>query len=180
MRALIRSIDWPNTCFGAVESWSRTLRTMVSFLLASRFQMLLCWGPRFCQLYNDAFLPCLGTKHPRSLGQAASECWAEIWHIIAPLIETPFRGGEATWMEDLFLETHRHGFAEETHWTISFSPVADETAPNRIGGVAATLHEITEKVVGERRIALLRDIGACSAESKTAEQACSIAAGTLA
>src|SRR3954451_18887999 len=110
MGALMRSLNWSKTPIGAVESWSPTFRTMVRFLLANRFQMLLWWGPSFCQLYNDAFLPCLGTKHPKSLGQSASECWAEIWHIIGPLIETPFRGGEATWMDDIFLEMQRHGF----------------------------------------------------------------------
>src|SRR3981189_575099 len=81
IRALMRSIDWSKTPIGALEFWSPTLRTMVSFLLANRFQMLLWWGPSFCQFYNDAFLPCLGTKQPRSIGQPASECWAESWHI---------------------------------------------------------------------------------------------------
>lgn len=180
MGALMRGTDWSKTPIGPVESWSATLRMMVRFLLANGFQMLLCWGPNFCQLYNDAFQPCLGTKHPKAMGQPASECWAEIWPIIGPLIETPYRGGEATWSDDVMLEIHRRGFAEETHWTIAYSPVPDETAPSRIGGVAATAHEITEKVVGERRIAALRDLSARSAESKSAEEACSIAAETLA
>jgi PAS domain S-box-containing protein len=179
MGALMRSIDWADTSIGAVESWSPTLLTMVSFLLANRFQMLLWWGSGFCQLYNDAFRPFLGTKHPRSMGQLASDCWAEIWDIIGPLIETPFLGGGATGVEDLVLEIQRHGFAEETHWNVSSSAVADATAPTGIGGVAATVHEITEKVVGERRIVLLRDLGARSYEAKTAEDACSLAAETL-
>jgi hypothetical protein len=57
----------------------------VRLLLANRLQMVLWWGPKFCQLYNDAFWPALGTKHPRSMGQPASECWAVIWQIIGPL-----------------------------------------------------------------------------------------------
>jgi PAS domain S-box-containing protein len=180
VRALMRSINWSRTPIGAVDSWSPALRTMVSFLLANPFQMLLWWGPGFLQLYNDALVPSLGAKHPKSMGQRASECWAEIWHIIRPLIETPFRGGEATWLEDILLEIQRHDFVEETHWTMVHSPVADETAPKGIGGVAGIVREITEKVVTERRKELLRDLAARSAQAQTVNEACRVAAETLA
>ena len=83
-------------------------------------------------------------------------------------------------MEDIFLEMNRHGFIEETHWTIAYSPVPDDTVPSGIGGVLGTVHDITEKIVGDRRVVALRDLGARSAEAKTAEEACSIAAETLA
>jgi CheY-like chemotaxis protein len=109
-----------------------------------------------------------------------SECWEEIWQVIGPLIETPFHGGPPTWMEDLPLEINRHGFVEETHFTVAYSPVPDETVPSGIGGVLATVHEITEKVVGERRVVALRDLGARAGEAKTAEEACALAARTLA
>jgi PAS domain S-box-containing protein len=108
-----------------------------------------------------------------------SECWSEIWHVLQPLIDTPFNGGPSTWMDDIALEINRHGFVEETHFTIAYSPVPDETAPRGIGGVLATVHEITEQVIGERRITTLRDLGARSAEAKTAEEACAIAAAIL-
>jgi signal transduction histidine kinase len=152
---------------------------LVHLLLVNGFQLFLWWGPKFCQIYNDAAHPILGKKHPKSMGQPASECWAEIWHIIGPLIETPYRGGDPTWMEDILLEMNRHGFMEETHFTIAYSPVPDSTVPSKIGGVLGTVHEITEKVIGERRLMLLRNLGARSAEAKTAEEACVIAADTL-
>src|SRR6185503_198897 len=79
-----------------------------------------------------------------------------------------------------FLKINAHDFAEETHFSIAYSPVPDETAPGGIGGVLATMHEITEKVLGERRVVMLRDLGARSDEAKSAEEACSIAAETLA
>src|SRR6185437_16010891 len=129
------------------------------------------WGPDFCQFYNDAYRPILGTKHPRSLAQPVRECWSEIWHTLEPLIRTPFEGGPATWMEDIPLELNRHGFFEETHFTIAYSPVPDETAPRGFGGVLATVHEITDKVIGERRVHALRELGVHSAEPKSAEEA---------
>jgi PAS domain S-box-containing protein len=180
MGALMRSIDWAATPIGAVETWSPALRMMVGFMLANRFPLLLWWGPQYVSIYNDAYRPILGEKHPRAMGQPVKECWNEIWHILEPLIDTPFRGGPATWMEDLHLELNRHGFVEETHFTIAYSQVPDDTAPRGIGGVLATVHEITQKVVGERRTTILRDLGGRASEARTAEEACSIAADTLA
>src|SRR5678815_4646065 len=82
MGALMRSLDWSQTPIGAPETWSQSLRTMVKVLLANRFPLLLWWGPELCQLYNDAYRPVLGSKHPRSMGQPLRECWTEIWDII--------------------------------------------------------------------------------------------------
>jgi signal transduction histidine kinase len=174
------ALDWAQTPLGPPESWSPTLKTMTRFMLVNRFPMLLWWGPQFCQLYNDAYRPILGAKHPQFLGRPTEECWSEIWDILRPLIETPFNGGPATWMEDIQLELNRYGFTEETHFTIAYSPVPDETVASGIGGVLATVHEISEKVVGERRIVVLRDLGTRAVEAKTAEEACAVAATTLA
>ena len=175
----IRAYDWAQTAIGPIASWTPTLRTMVRFLLANRFPLLLWWGPQYVSIYNDAYRPVLGTKHPWALGKPVSECWSEIWHILQPLIDTPFYGGPPTWNDDIELEINRHGFVEETHFTIAYSPVPDEAAANGIGGVLATVTETTEKVVGERRIVVLRDLGNRAAEAKTAEEACAIAAETL-
>jgi PAS domain S-box-containing protein len=175
----IRTFDWSQTPFGPAESWSPALRTMVRVMLANRLPMLLWWGPQYVSIYNDAYRPVLGKKHPWALGQRVSECWKEIWHVLQPLIDTPFHGGPATWDEDILLVINRHGFAEETHWLIAYSPVPDESVPGGIGGVLATVHEITEKVLAERRMVALRDLGARPAEAKTAEAACAVAARTL-
>jgi PAS domain S-box-containing protein len=179
MGELIRAKDWSQTPLGPAASWSPALRMIVNFLLANRFPQLLWWGSEFCSIYNDAYIPILGTKHPWALGRPVSEVWNEIWHVLKPLIETPFSGGPATWMEDIPLEINRKGFFEETHFTIAYSPVPDESVRGGIGGVLATVHEITEKVVGERRVRALRDLGARSVEPKSAEEACIIVRETL-
>ena len=179
MGELIRSKDWAQTRLGPAANWSPALRMIVKFLLANRFPQLLWWGPEFCSIYNDAYIPILGTKHPWALGRPVSEVWNEIWHVLKPLIETPFSGGPATWMEDIPLEINRRGFFEETHFTIAYSPVPDDSVPSGIGGVLATVHEITDKIVGERRVRALSDLGARSGEPKTEDEACVIVVESL-
>ena len=74
MGAVMRATDWSKTPIGPVEAWSPTLRTTVSFLLANRFPLLLWWGSQYTSIYNDAYRPILGEKHPKSMGQPVSEC----------------------------------------------------------------------------------------------------------
>ncbi|MGB7150666.1 MAG: response regulator transcription factor, partial [Terriglobales bacterium] len=57
MGELIRETDWSRTPLGASSSWSPAFRMIVKFLLANRFPQLLWWGPEFCSVYNDAYIP---------------------------------------------------------------------------------------------------------------------------
>ncbi|HEX2670695.1 MAG TPA: histidine kinase dimerization/phospho-acceptor domain-containing protein, partial [Polyangiaceae bacterium] len=180
MGALIRGMRWQDTPLGSVLHWSPALRTMVGMLLGNRFPMLVLWGPNLIQLYNDAYRPILGDKHPRSLGQPCSECWPEIWPIVGPMIEAPFRGEPATWDDDLTLAITRRGFLEECHFKCAYNPIPDETVrPTGIGGVIAPAAETTEKVYGERQLKVLRELAMRTANEKNAEQACRAAASTL-
>jgi PAS domain S-box-containing protein len=179
MSELVRSFDWSATPLGAPENWSPALRAMVPILLANRFPQMLWWGPEYISIYNDAYRPILGLKHPRALGIPVRDCWSEIWDILQPLIDTPFKGGPPTWSDDFEFQLNRAGFIEETHFTVAYSAVPDDAAPGGIGGVLATVHEITEKVVGQRRTTVLRDLGARTAEARTAAEACVISAEML-
>ena len=180
MGELLRAFDWASTPIGSVESWPESLRTMVGVVLANPFPMLIWWGPDLRHLYNDAYRPILGAKHPASIGAPGREVWAEIWDILGPRALRVLLGGGATFDEDLHLPMDRYGYVEETYFTFSYSPIPDPDAPAGIGGVLVTCTETTPRVIGERRVRALRDLGARAAEAKTADEACAIAATTLA
>jgi hypothetical protein len=139
MAERVRAKDWSATPLGPMASWSPALRSTVDLILANRFPMLLWWGPDSISIYNDAYVPVLGVKHPQVLGVPVRECWSEIWDVLRPLILTPLHGGPSTWSEDLAVDIERYGFPEETHWTVAYSPVPDAAAPRGIGGVLATV-----------------------------------------
>ena len=179
MAARIQDFDWSKTPLGPPESWSAALRTTVGLITSNRFPMLLWWGPDYISIYNDAYVPILGLKHPDALGLPVRECWSEIWDVLKPLIDTPFNGGPSTWIEDFELHIRRSGTLEETHFTVAYSPVPDPAIPSGIGGVLATVHEISQKVVAERRVAILRDLGIEAAQS-TVEDTCRVAMQALA
>ena len=175
---LIREHDWSQTPLGSIDGWPQSLKTSLSICLASRFPIVLYWGPERVVLYNDAYRAILGTKHPWALGQRCSDCWAEIWDTIGPMLDGVVQTGDATWSNDLLLVLHRYGYAEECYFSFSFSPVRVEAGT--VGGIFTAVIETTDNIIGERRLRTLRDLAARAVDAKSEEDAYRIAAETLA
>ncbi|GAA4324571.1 sensor histidine kinase [Flaviaesturariibacter amylovorans] len=149
MGALIRSKDWSRTPLGPPETWPQSLRTTVSLLLNSQFPMFVWWGPELIALYNDAYVPIAGEKHPTMLGQSGRIAWEEIWSDLGSLVDSVF-AGISTWSEDQLLVMNRRGYFEETYFTFSYSPVLNDEGA--VGGLFCACIETTGKVLAARRI----------------------------
>ena len=110
MGARMRDFDWSDTPLGAATGWPQSLRSTVSMLLPSKAQIVLFWGPEFSVLYNDAYRPVFGAKHPRALGLPGREAWSEIWDsVLHELLAGVVRTGEAFWAKDLMFESSDTG-----------------------------------------------------------------------
>jgi PAS domain S-box-containing protein len=180
MGARVRALDWSKTPVGGPQTWPQSLRTAVGICLSSRYPIVIWWGARdYTQFYNDAYISFLGTaKHPGYLGGSGRECWREIWPVIGPMLTGVFASSEPTWSEDLLLVLDRNLPREEGYFTFSYGPIRDDDGS--VGGIFCTCYETTDRVVGERRLQTLRDLGAASTESRTAESACAYACRVLA
>src|SRR4028118_990225 len=170
MRALIRGFDWSATPVGAIASWSPSLRTTVTLLLASRYPMTLIWGAELIQFYNDGYMELLGSKHPSALGRPHRETFPEVLDTVGPMIQSVMTTGIPIWEPEQLLVLEREGYPEECYFTLSYSPVQDETG--RIAGMLCVCSETTQKVLGERRLRLLRDLAARAGEARTVDVAC--------
>jgi signal transduction histidine kinase len=169
MAQLMRAVRWDESSLGDPESWPESLRTAVRIVLTSRFAMWMGWGSDLTFLYNDAYASMtLGAKHPWALGRPAREVWAEIWPQLEPRVDHVMRTGAATWDERLLLFLERSAFPEETYHTFSYSPLGDDGG--RAEGMLCVVTEETERVIGERRLGLLHELGAqLSSANTTAE-----------
>jgi PAS domain S-box-containing protein len=78
LAGLIRTHDWSGTSLGSIERWPQTLRNVVDRMLAARQPMYIAWGPELASLYNDAYIPILGSKHPNALGMPFEQLWADV------------------------------------------------------------------------------------------------------
>jgi signal transduction histidine kinase len=158
VRALMRACDWSATPLGPPEAWPPSLKAVAQVMLTSRFAMWMAWGPELTFLCNDAYLPTVGIKRDWVIGSRSDRVWAEIWPDIGPRIRHVLTTGEATWDEALLLYLERKGFAEETYHTFSYSPLSNDLGARQ--GMLCVVAEVTDRVIGERQLATLRDLGA--------------------
>jgi PAS domain S-box-containing protein len=165
MGARMRAFDWARTSLGAPERWPSSLKAILRAMLTSRFAMWMAWGPEKLFFCNDAYLPTTGVKADWALGARSDQLWSEIWADIGPRIERVLTTGEATWDEALLLYLERREFQEETYHTFSYSPLADDDG--RTAGMLCVVAEVTERVIGERQLATLRDLGSRLAAAPT-------------
>lgn len=144
---LLLSTDWAATPLGPMEQWPQALRIAVSICLNSRFPMFVWWGPQSINIYNEAYAPVLGKKHPQAFGRPARETWSDIWDVVGAQRDRVMLHGEPTWNERVLLVMERNGFPEDTWFTWSYSPIYDGDA---VGGMFCACTEETGRVHAER------------------------------
>ncbi len=134
MAAEIHAFDWAGTELGAIATWPASLVTIVNVLTASPVPMLLWWGERSIQLYNDAARrDLLADRHPRALGAPARESWTDRWPELEPAVSEVCAGRGGVVLEHFVLDGRRT-------WSISLTPVPDRDG---VGGVLAIAHDTT-------------------------------------
>ena len=154
LRERIAAFDWAATPLGPRAAWSPSLTFAVDMIVASRFPSALRWGPDLVLIYNDAYAPMLGERHPRVLGKS----FAEAPPTSAADSEGPERailsgasGGNV--IEDLPLFTiQSDGSVSDGYFTIRLSPMPDATVPSGVGGVLIALTDVTRRVRAEQAL----------------------------
>ena len=173
----MRQVDWAASPLGPPSAWPSSLRPALSICLGSRFPIAIYWGSALALLYNDAWAPILGNKHPWAIGRPARAVWPEIWDTIGPLFDHVLLTGEATYREDQLLPMRRHGYTEECYFNYTFSPIRSEGAG--VEGVFNAVIETTFRVITERRTRTLRDLAERLSTVRSARDACTATADVL-
>ncbi|WP_229223469.1 ATP-binding protein [Duganella sp. sic0402] len=166
MAALIATIDWSRTPLGPIDAWPQSLRTTVSLCLSSTFPILVAWGPDYIQIYNDAYRPICGGKHPQSMGEPFKVCWATALPVVGDKFDRA-QQGEGTYIKDQRMFLDRDGYLEEAFMTFSFSPIRAESG--EVGGIFHPITETTALVLNARRTQSLRDLSAAIADARTVD-----------
>ncbi|KQM30933.1 PAS domain-containing protein, partial [Sphingomonas sp. Leaf10] len=147
MNDMLAAFDWSTTPLGPRGAWPVSLRTAVDIMMASGHAMCLAWGPERTFLYNDAYIPILGKRHPFAFGVTFAEAWPDVWEEIEPLVDKTF-AGETSTFSDMPLLMARNGYPEDTWWRFSYSPVRDEGGA--VAGLLNVTIETTDSVKAER------------------------------
>jgi len=152
MAELIRVFDWSSTPLGPIDSWPQSLRIAVDLMLDSKQAAYVAWGPELTSLYNDAYRPILGARHPRALGMPCARFGVEHWSEFEPVILATMRGDAQYFIDRPVTLACRQ--SETPSWfTFSWTPLRDES--RTIAGFICLGSETTERV---RADANTRDI----------------------
>jgi signal transduction histidine kinase/DNA-binding response OmpR family regulator len=174
---LIRGFDWSATPLGTPEFWPQNLRMALRIMLTSRQPMWIGWGEDLIYFYNDPYKSIIGGKHPWALGRPATQVWREIWNDIGPMLDTAMTGDQGTYVEAQLLIMERNGYPEETYYTFSYSPIPNDDGT--VGGIICANSDDTQRVIGERQLALLRDLAADTTHARSWQEACERSAAAL-
>src|ERR1700759_3691225 len=93
------------------------------------------------------------------------------------MLAQALKGSEGTYVEAQILIMERNGYPEETYYTFSYSPIPDENGA--VGGIFCANTEDTKRVIGERQLALLRELAARTVNARTWYEACQLSVEAL-
>jgi len=153
---LIGNRDWSDHPFGPIEGWSRALRSAMTFMLDAAFPAAMWIGPELRLVYNDAYAPILGPRHPDALGRPGREVWGELWDVIGPQFAQVMTTGKGIVVTNQMLPMTRLGYVEETFWDYSLSPLT--TDDGTVAGVFNEARDVTAAAQQQRHDRLLIDL----------------------
>lgn len=178
MGKLIRDFDWSKTSLGPIEKWSVHMKRAVRLCITSEFPSAMYCGPDFNLIYNDAYIPLAGRKHPTAIfGLPVREGRKEAWHILEPLLSKVYQTKKIVRAEDLYLPFDRAGFIEEYYCTVSYVPVGP--AESEVEAIFVNLFDNTLKIIQDRHLRTLKELELHAAEAKSIEQSCDTILKTL-
>jgi signal transduction histidine kinase/ActR/RegA family two-component response regulator len=146
------------------------LKQALQICLESAFPIALYWGPDFALLYNDAFIPSLGDKHPGALGRPAREAWSEIWDAIKSGFARVVATSESIFSKEQRLFIRRHGYLEECYFDYTIGPI--RSAVGQVDGFFAAALETTDRVLTQRRFRFLSEFAQRSMGAASVDEAC--------
>ncbi len=180
MGARMRAFDWSATALGPLEKWPQSLRACVRVMLGSGYPMLICWGPDYMMLYNDAYRPLIGKK---ASGSVRLEPFARCFPRLAGFPGTTVRpgyvarsGGQRS--AGQMFTVYRNNYLEDCYFSFSYSPIRDDDAGVR--GVFTTVLDITERGSKIDAEQVLRDLASRTAEARRQTDVWRVSAETFA
>lgn len=153
---LVQNFKWERTPVGSIHSWSDPLRQLVLAMMSNSDPRVLMWGEERRMIYNEACSLLFGLKHPIAMGAKVEDVWAESWDDLLHVVRRAEREAKSTKISSMPLTMERHGYPEETHWTLQMIPIIGPDG--QVLGVLDEFSEITNHVIAERRRAAVVNI----------------------
>jgi PAS domain S-box-containing protein len=169
MGDLVREFDWTATPLGPIDCWPRSLLDAVNICLSASTPIVLWLGHDLRVIYNDACIPLYARSHQDQLGKSDAGIAS---------VEAVLRGEDVRVEHDRLLLLDRNGCLEEAYFTYSYSAIRDDAG--NVNGVFGVPNEITDGVLGARRLRVLHELAQQVAAPGNRDDACAVIADILA
>ena len=146
---LANSFDWSATELGPIADWPVALRSAARLILTSAAPMALLIGPNGVMLYNAAYAPIAGGRHPSALGSSVLQSWPEVAEFNRDVMRRVLAGEALVFNSQPFV-FHRNGAPEQVWLNLDYSPVLDDDGSGL--AVLAIVQETTMGVVAEQAL----------------------------
>ncbi len=151
---LANSFDWSSTELGPIATWPEALRSSSRLIMTSIAPMCLLIGRHGIMLYNSAYAPIAGARHPGTLGTSVLESWPEVADFNRDIIDRVLAGESIEFGSQKFT-FYRNGAAEDVWLNLDYSPVLDDDGSGL--AVLAIVQETTSQVLAEQALAENRE-----------------------
>ncbi|KAG8997175.1 hypothetical protein FRB93_000461 [Tulasnella sp. JGI-2019a] len=160
MVKLLEAYPWEKSPLGPRDKWPQSLKTACEAIMNSPRSWTLWWGPECVLIYNDAYVPIAGNKHPQLFGQSGNLAWGELWETLGPLYDSVVETGRSIACNDdkMFMDNlTEKRLPLETYHSWAWIPIHAEDGS--VAGLINTTQETTQKKLYERRNHILRMLG---------------------
>ena len=162
------AVDWSRTPIGEPGQWPESLRAAFSMMVSSRFAMWMAWGPELTFFCNDTYRrETLGAQVPLGARPAGDRGVGRDLAGHRPAGRPTCWPGEADLGRGAAAVPRAQRLPRGDYHTFSYSPLVGDDAT--IAGMLCVVSEDTGRVLGQRRIAALRDLASGLADASAAE-----------
>ncbi|CED85098.1 histidine kinase [Phaffia rhodozyma] len=161
---LLDTIKWEDTRMGPKNKWPGSLRAALSIMLRTPNESIIWWGHPATGMtifYNDAHARAVAAQHPDSFGALAAEAWAPIWEEYSAMAEDVVIRGQSLMRDDDLMFIGGLESYQSWRWT----PLTRGDGSR--GGLLINSLEATRKVIKERWLKSVRDIGRHTAAARS-------------
>lgn len=152
MSSQIRQFDWSKTSLGGINLWPVSFRSQVFIMLNHPFPMMLLKGKDLHILYNDAYIPFLGSQEQENpcLGQKSMEFYSSNWDQYKTIIHEVLKTGKSFKAEHIQWPDPEGGINDESYFTFTYSPIMNDE--EKIDGIIITLIETSTYIESLKKI----------------------------
>ncbi|CAG8455986.1 7389_t:CDS:10 [Funneliformis mosseae] len=112
-----------------------------------------------------------------ALGKPFKEVWPETHHTTEPIFNEVMATRKGRFENDMLFVTDRDGYVEETYASFTLSPIFKEDGS--MGGILNASQETTQRVLANRRLKALTELGNKTPGAKSVKDACHLITQTI-